>query len=362
MFSTTLYTVIIAVLWAFLVTVFAIPSIIWVAKEKHLFDRPGTRTFHKSPIPRLGGLAIYAGFVSALTIFPEIDLTAKGIQQVLAGTLLIFFIGLKDDVVSVSAFKKFFVQLLACGIVMFMGEVRITQFHGLLGLYELTDEVSYLISFVAIIGLTNAINLIDGLDGLAGTIVLIASLVFGSLFLMQDSYYAMVGFCLAGAVAGFLRYNLSKAVIFMGDTGSLVCGFVLSVLAIQLVETSPMPAPPIVALAVLIIPVVDTLRVFALRAFMGRSPFSPDMQHIHHVLVRAGLRPLGVVSVLALLNLALISATLLLQHYLPINQLLLALLGVCLVVVIIIEVLRRRYPYVEKPTEAVEPIESDAVA
>ncbi len=302
------YHLALSFVWAFLISVFAIPSIIFVAHIKNLLDEPNKRTMHKSLTPRLGGLAIFAGFFSALTIFGELDF---GVQQLLAGAIIIFFIGLKDDIVSVSAFKKFFVQILAAGIIMFMGGIRITDFHGVLGLHALDDGLSYAFTFFVIIGITNAINLIDGVDGLAGVIIAIICISFGFFFYSYQSphsfAYAYVAASLLGSIVGFLRYNLQSAIIFMGDTGSLICGFIVSVMAIQFIEIKVSETSPCIAIAILFIPIVDTLRVFLLRILNGISPFSPDKNHIHHRLTALGLSHLKTVFILAVVNIVAIA-------------------------------------------------------
>ncbi|WP_045459336.1 MraY family glycosyltransferase [Sporocytophaga myxococcoides] len=299
-----LYNSVLSFCWAFLIAVFAIPSIIYVAHIKKLLDEPNLRTVHESLTPRLGGLAIFAGFMSALTIFGSLE---NGVQQVLAGSIIIFFIGLKDDVVPVSAFKKFFVQVLAAGIVMFVADIRISDFKGMLGLYEVDHGISYVVTFLVIIGITNAINLIDGVDGLAGVIVMIITSAFGVYFYLYGGEafgeYSYVAFSLLGSIIGFLRYNFHKAIIFMGDTGSLVSGFILSILGIQFVRMEAFDASPSIAIAVLIIPIMDTLRVFMLRILNGASPFSPDKNHIHHRLMDLGFSQVMTVFLLALINL-----------------------------------------------------------
>ena len=289
-------------LWSFLVSVFAVPSIIFVSYTKKLLDEPNHRTIHESLTPRLGGLAIFAGFMSAITIFGSLS---HGVQQLLAGCLIIFFIGVKDDIVSVSAFKKFFVQLLAAGIVMVIGNVRITSFQGIFGIYDLDPGTSYAFTFLVIIGITNAINLIDGMDGLAGSVVLIISLTFGVYFFFYENPYAFVALSLAGGVIGFLKYNIYKAKIFMGDTGSLLCGFIISILAIQFIEMKVVESAPAIAIGILIIPVFDTLRVFTIRILNGRWPFHPDRNHIHHRLLAMGFSQIS--SLLILIGLNIIS-------------------------------------------------------
>lgn len=292
--------IILCMLWSFLVAIFAVPSIIDVARRKKLFDKPNHRTIHELLTPRLGGLAIFAGFMSAVTIFGEIT---PGVQQLLAGCLILFFIGVKDDIITVSVFKKFFVQLLAAGIVMFIGDVKITNFQGFMNVYALDQGISYGFTFLVIIGITNAINLIDGLDGLAGSLVLLISFTFGIFFFSHNISYAFVAFSLAGAVLGFLRYNFHNARIFMGDTGSLICGFIIAIMAIEFVELKLVSSSPALAVGILIIPVFDTIRVFSIRILNGRSPFHPDKNHIHHWLLSLNFSQMKVVLILIGFNL-----------------------------------------------------------
>ncbi len=297
-----------AFVWAFMISVFAIPSIIHVSHLKNLLDEPNFRTVHVSLTPRLGGLAIFAGFVSALTIFGEISFS---VQRLIASCILLFFVGVRDDVVAISPFKKFFVQILATGVVMFMGDIRLTSFQGFMGIYELDEGISYGLTFLIIVGITNAVNLIDGLDGLAGSIIALMASLFGYFFFYHGGTayqpYAYVAFCLVGGVMGFLRYNLHRAIIFMGDTGSLVSGFIIAVLAIEFVEMNAVPAGPSLAVAILFIPVFDTARVFGSRLLRGVSPFAPDKNHIHHVLLRQEFSQLRTVGFLLLVNVLLVS-------------------------------------------------------
>ncbi|RIY12857.1 undecaprenyl/decaprenyl-phosphate alpha-N-acetylglucosaminyl 1-phosphate transferase [Hymenobacter rubripertinctus] len=292
---------------------FAVPSIIYIAHLKNMLDTPNVRTVHESLTPRLGGVAVFAGFMSALTIFAPLN---NGVQQLLAGCIVLFFVGLKDDLVSISVAKKFVGQLLATGVVMIMADVRITSFQGILGIEELPVGVSYAFTFFAIVGITNAINLIDGLDGLAGSIVLIIVSTYGYYFYQYGGpdfqNYAFVSVCVVGGILGFLRYNFHKASIFMGDTGSLVCGFIVSILTIQFIEMGlkvgqPFAsAAPSVAVGILFVPLFDTLRVFIVRMMAGRSPFSPDKNHVHHRILAMGFQQISTVILLGLLNVVVI--------------------------------------------------------
>ena len=298
-----MYDLILSFVWAFLLAIFAIPSIISVSHTKKLLDEPNFRNIHVSLTPRLGGLAIFAGFMSALTIFGRMG---DGIKHLLAGCLILFFIGIKDDIISVSVFKKFFVQILATGIIMFMADIRITSFQGLFGIYELNQGTSYAFTFIVIVGITNAINLIDGMDGLAGSILLLITLIFGVYFFKMNSPYAFVAFSLAGGILGFLRYNIYKASIFMGDTGSLVGGFIVAVMAVKFIELRADASAPALAVAILAIPIFDTLKVFAIRLTKGKSPFSPDKNHIHHQLLAIGCSQPVALTTIVLLNLGIV--------------------------------------------------------
>jgi UDP-N-acetylmuramyl pentapeptide phosphotransferase/UDP-N-acetylglucosamine-1-phosphate transferase len=262
----------------------------------------------------------------------------------MAGCIVLFFIGLKDDIVTVSAFKKFFVQILAAGIIVFMGDIRITSFQGLLGIYDLEDGISYGFTFLVIIGITNSLNLIDGLDGLAGTIIVIISAVFGACFIIYGGQrfgmYADVALCLVGGILGFLRYNFHKAIIFMGDAGSLICGFIIAVLAIQFVEMQPMEATPSIAMGILVIPLWDTLRVTIIRLLKGISPFTPDKNHIHHKLIVLGFSQIGTVLILGFVNLAVVAFVISFREF-GSNYILLILIMLSVVFSIILEFLMK---------------------
>lgn len=298
---------VLCVVWSFSLSVFAIPPIIRVSYEKKLLDEPNSRTVHTDSTPRLGGLAIFAGFISAFTIFGTVT---PSIQRMIASCLLLFFIGIKDDVIGVSAFKKFFIQCMAAGIIVFLADIRLTSLHGILGFNTLDDNLSYGLSLLTILMITNAINLLDGLDGLAGSIsVLILSVLginFLSLGTLSGTAYGLVSFSMVGGILGFLRYNFHKATVFMGDTGSLLLGFVISVLSVEFVEMGSYESMPALAIAILIVPIFDTLRVFSLRTIKGRSPFSPDKNHLHHVLLQFGLSQRQTVLVLSAFNIVVI--------------------------------------------------------
>ncbi|MBS1744171.1 MAG: undecaprenyl/decaprenyl-phosphate alpha-N-acetylglucosaminyl 1-phosphate transferase [Bacteroidetes bacterium] len=279
---------------AFIITFFAIPVIIQVAKDKKLFDEPDERKVHKTVIPTLGGLGIFAGFIIASLL--GVPAGTPELQYFAAAAIVVFFLGIKDDILILSASKKFIGQLIAAGILIKFGGVSINNMHGLMGVYEIPHVASVALSLFTIIVITNSFNLIDGVDGLAGSLGFLTTIVFGAYFFyIGEVAYAVLAFALAGSLISFLIYNFSPAKIFMGDTGSLLLGIVNSILVIRFINMAgsstvsmPIEAAPAIGFSILMIPLFDTLRVFSLRIFDRRSPFSPDRNHIHHFLLDLG--------------------------------------------------------------------------
>jgi UDP-N-acetylmuramyl pentapeptide phosphotransferase/UDP-N-acetylglucosamine-1-phosphate transferase len=188
---------------------------------------------------------------------------------------------------------KLVIQVCLGALISFSG-VRIASFNGLLGINDLAEWWQYIVTIIAITGITNAFNLIDGIDGLAGGLGFMSLVTLG-LFLTacNDGNMALIAFALSGGLLGFLYYNFNPARIFMGDTGSLMLGFVVSVLCVKLIQLNGGAFPliyhaPLFVLSIVAIPVFDTLRVFSVRIWQGRSPFSPDKNHIHHLLTNNG--------------------------------------------------------------------------
>lgn len=280
---------------AFLTTFYAIPVIIQVAHQKKLYDIPDERKIHKAPIPRLGGLAMFVGFILSMLLTVVID-NKNGFQYYTVAFLIIFFLGAKDDLIVLSPMRKFVGQLLVAAVLAFKGKLLITSMHGFLGLQALDPMASYLLTFFTIIVVINAFNLIDGIDGLAGSVGLITAAVFGSYFFINgDIAHALLAFTLAGSIAGFLIYNFHPARIFMGDTGSMLLGLVNAILVIHFIEMAPvyqhypLHASPAIGFGILLMPLMDTLRVFGIRILHRRSPFTPDRNHLHHILLDKGL-------------------------------------------------------------------------
>lgn len=304
-------------LTALLGTMICIRSVITVAREKHLFDEPSEeRKIHIYKTPNLGGVGIYCAFLFAIALVMPSG-TLPYFTSLVAASLIIFAIGLKDDLVGMGPTKKFLAQIAAAGILSFLGDVRITSFHGLFGVGEITYPLSILITILINIFIYNAINLIDGIDGLAGCLGVLGSLTYAVCFFLMNSpgdFLLAVGF--AGSLVGFLYYNITPAKTFMGDTGSLFVGFMLALFSIRFVELNKLPvgaftSAPAIALSIIIIPVVDTVRIFMFRVLRGRSPFMADSNHLHHRFINMGFSHLQTTMILVATNAFFILAALL---------------------------------------------------
>jgi UDP-GlcNAc:undecaprenyl-phosphate/decaprenyl-phosphate GlcNAc-1-phosphate transferase len=280
---------------AFLITFSAIPIIIRVAEMKHLFDVPDDRKVHANPVASLGGIGIFAGFIIAMLIAVPAVIDTE-LQYLSAAFLIIFFLGLKDDIVVLTPLKKFLGQLLAAFIIVYKGGIVIESLHGFLGFEKMPIIFSLAFTYLTIIVITNSFNLIDGVDGLAGTLGLLTSVCFGIYFFMaQQPLYSVMSFGMAGSLVAFLIYNVSPAKIFMGDTGSLLLGLLNSILVIKFIQVATvptatvyLPSAPAIGFAILFVPLFDTLRIFSFRILSRRSPFSPDRNHVHHLLLEKG--------------------------------------------------------------------------
>ncbi len=223
--------ILISAVIAFFISFYFIPVLIHLAEKKKLVDVPDERKIHINPIPRFGGIGIFAGFVCSLLLNVSINNEFIQFQYLLAAFLIIFFLGVGDDIMVLSPFKKFIGQLVASFILIFKGHLLINNLHGFLGIHQIPDLVSYLLTYFTIIVIINAINLIDGVDGLAGSLSLISTFLFGSwMYLNGDLAYALIAFSLLGSILAFLYYNYYPAKIFMGDAGSMMLGLINAIL------------------------------------------------------------------------------------------------------------------------------------
>jgi UDP-GlcNAc:undecaprenyl-phosphate/decaprenyl-phosphate GlcNAc-1-phosphate transferase len=293
-----MHAIILGFITAFVLTFLAIPPIILVAKVKKLYDQPNDRSSHKEPTPSLGGIAIFGGAICGIILWTPLTVFS-GLQYILGAMLIMFLIGMKDDLLPISPKQKFLAQVAAALILVYKANLRITTFDGILGIHEIPEMASFIVSMIAIVGIINAFNLIDGINGLAGSVGLLVCTVSGAWFFATGHVeLAVLAFSVAGAIMAFLKYNLTPAKIFMGDTGALIIGTICAILALRFMELHaglPVDSPyrfqaaPAIAFSVLILPIYDTLRVFIRRMLQGKSPFHPDKTHIHHMLLDLGL-------------------------------------------------------------------------
>jgi len=278
---------------AFVLTLIFIPPVIFMVKRFKLFDRPNARKEHIVPTPTFGGISIFAGMMVSLLFWFKFY-NHPSIITFFLSMILLFGVGIMDDLKDLAARYKLVIEVGVATLLAVSG-IRITSFGGLFGINELHIMAQYIITVVAIVGITNAFNLIDGIDGLAGGLGFMSLVTLGIfLTISKDLNYAIIAFALAGALLGFLYFNFNPARIFMGDTGSLMLGFVIAVLCVQLMKINSLHPTPVVpniyvfTLGIVMIPVFDTLRVFGTRIWKGRSPFSADKTHIHHLITNKG--------------------------------------------------------------------------
>jgi UDP-N-acetylmuramyl pentapeptide phosphotransferase/UDP-N-acetylglucosamine-1-phosphate transferase len=305
---------------AFGISFYGLPALIHIANQKRLFDFPDERKVHHNPIPALGGLAIYAGFITAFLLTVSFEGDNYVFQYLIVAGVIMFFVGLKDDLLNIAPFKKFLGQILAASLLVFKGGLVISNMDGILGVYELQPVAAEALSVVTIVVIINAFNLIDGVDGLAGSISFVATGFCAVFFAINGDWsYACMATALLGALAAFLIFNYPPARIFMGDTGSLLIGLINAVLVIRFIQTAqqapvwPVGSAAAMGFAILFVPLFDTLRVFSYRIVHGIPPFTPDRNHIHHILMRFNWSHLKVTLVLSLVSALAIGSAILMQ-------------------------------------------------
>lgn len=340
--------------FSLLAVALSISPLITIAIRKRLFDLPTEdRKIHKRIVPNLGGLAIFSGFLLTISMFIDLS-TLQMANYLLCGGIVIFVTGLKDDIIGVDPLKKFVSQFIAAFIVTILGDIRIMDLGGFMGIYDLSYPFSIGLSVIAIVGIVNAFNLIDGIDGLAGSLGLVVSLVYAWLFYQAgEPGWLYICMALGGALTGFLIHNVSPSRIFMGDSGSLMLGYITAVLSIQFINTASFKivnlgftavnSAPALAMAIIILPLFDTLRVFAIRLVNNQSPFKADRNHLHHRMLSLGLSH-TMASVVLVLITGLFIATALIFQSIGSNQ----LVGILIIMIILLNTALSLYIYSRK--------------
>ncbi len=281
---------------AFLITGRFIPTVNHIAREKGLLNKPGERTSHRYNTPNLAGVSLFIAFTLCTIIFVG-DSIAADYRFWYAALFIIFFVGLKDDILILSPDKKLVAQFIAAGLIIY-GNLSFTSLHGFLGYWEIKETWGAILALFAIVGISNAINLIDGIDGLGATIGGVILSTFGVFFLVNsDVDWAIMCFAMVGSLGSFYRFNVFglRNKTFMGDSGSLVLGTLIAMCTIHFNEFCknpdlffPVSSAPAVSLGILILPIFDLARVSTIRLSKKTSPFAADKNHLHHRLLELG--------------------------------------------------------------------------
>ena len=325
---TALQALIIGIIITFCISValtgIIIPKILLIAFRKKLFDEPDERKIHKGAIPRLGGIAFVPALIFSvgLTIgifnlpfisIGNIEYDAELVRSIsfgICGLVLLYLVGIADDLVGIQYRAKFVIQIISA-VLLVCGGLWINNLNGFCGVYEWPDILGCLLTLLVTVFFVNAINLIDGIDGLASGLSAVALTFYGIIFaFMGDLINALISFGLLGALLQFFYYNVfgnpnAGKKIFMGDTGALCVGFVLTYLSVSICHLPSIGNTPmntvVVAFSPMIVPCFDVLRVFFGRIRSGKSPFLPDKTHIHHKLLNLGMKtPHAMISILSI--------------------------------------------------------------
>lgn len=286
-----------------IVTAGIIPVIVKIARAKNIMDEPGLRKAHQKPVPTMGGLSIILGFYIGVFLihhfYPFLEYAS-----LLMGLIILLFTGLKDDILVSTPLSKLFMQIAAFSIFIFFGDIRITNLYGIFGITNLSDVTSIIFTLLLMILITNSINLIDGVDGLASGIGIIGLTFYAVWFYLAGNIpFAFIATCLTLLLLVFLYFNVfgDKYKIFMGDTGSMFLGALISVLTIRFVESNLMNSngiffnsSPAISFSLIALPLIDAAKVFIIRIIEKRSPIKPDKRHFHHNLLSMGLSHLSI--------------------------------------------------------------------
>lgn len=288
---------------AFFSALFILPKLANIAHRIGLVDHPNERKVHKNPRPLVGGI----GMVISATFSALIFVPIAGLRGYFLGLSLLLLVGFFDDFKEMGHRQKFLAQIVATALLIYFSKVSLESFGDLFGLGELDLSGSKLlvwaVTVFCVVGVVNAINMIDGLDGLAGGLSFLAFLTFAiHASLIGNQNLMLLNLALAGAVLGFLHFNWSPSVLFMGDAGSLCLGFSLAFISLAITQGEGDKVSPVVPLLILAVPITDTVTVMLKRILRGESPFTPDNCHLHHIFLRYGMGRAAAVKVILVLS------------------------------------------------------------
>lgn len=313
---------------AFCLTWYFTPKVLWVSREKGLMTEINHRSSHKDAVPPFGGVAFFLVLILIVSVLQSLRTNPTG-NHLIVGLTFLFIAGLKDDLVISSAKLKLVSQLFAAGFIVFSPELQLTTFHGFLGIHEIPELLGYFIKILVVVALINSYNLIDGIDGLAGIAGIVISGAYAMVFYATGHpYFTLLSVTTIGILSAFLRFNFSRGrkKMFMGDGGSLMMGFIIAFLSLKIITMQPYTplmesgyTPEnrlIFALAVLFLPIFDTLRVIIIRLKNGKTPFEADRNHMHHVLLDSGMKHKQASLSLGLLNVVVVISYIIFSRYL----------------------------------------------
>ena len=290
-----LETAVLLFIGAFLLTYLTIPKIIGVVEYKRLMDNPNQRSSHSSRTPTLGGISFFYVLVFALFFIKDRAIFEETLY-IIPGLTILFIVGLKDDLVVLSPGSKLIAQALAIVFVLVNPSFTIESLNGFLNIYDIPYYLYLGIAGFLMITIINSYNLIDGIDGLASMVGIVIMMIYTTIFYMSGEYFfSLISITMNACLMAFFGFNISSnKKIFMGDTGSLIVGFIISILTLKFLALKPesyeglpflLENAPLIAISILIVPLFDTARVFTIRIANKRGPFSPDRNHTHHVLI-----------------------------------------------------------------------------
>ena len=319
-----------------------IPQILLIAFRRRLFDEPDERKIHQCVVPRLGGMAfkpvVFFSFVLLLAVnvstghdelLKEIGAEALPLAYAFCAIIMLYLVGIADDLIGVRYRAKFFIQIV-CGIMLVAGGVELSDLHGMLFIHSMPSWISIPLTVFVTVFIINAINLIDGIDGLASGLCSVACLFYGlTFFMLHQHVYAILAFATLGVLVPFFYYNVFGNAehgrkIFMGDTGSLTVGMMLCFLSLKLTmcgldDNTGNIHPMVLAFSPLLVPCCDVVRVYLHRVRNGKNPFLPDKNHIHHKLLALGIKQRNAMIIIVSVSTIFILLNILLSLYLNVN-------------------------------------------
>jgi len=315
---TILSTILVSGLISFLVTMALYPYVLRFAIKHDIVDNPSARKLQRVPIPVMGGVAVYMGIIAG-SVFGALVFHSLTLIVAFTAMTIMLAIGVWDDMKDIPAMLRFIIEIFVIWAIIAIRGISINDFHGLWGIHEIPEVYSLPLSLIAGVGIINAINLIDGVDGYSSGYGIIASIGFGLVFFLTKSYVmSTLAFICACALLPFFFHNVFgvKTKMFIGDGGTLMIGTVIAIFVFallanrskcEILETKNFGLVPF-SLALLSIPVFDTLRVMTMRILRNKSPFHPDKTHLHHIYIELGFSHIATSLIILSTNLFIVFA------------------------------------------------------